>query len=44
MDPRGKSTRPGLSHTCVWHGRVPLAGLTTGWNNRTRACPCRAQV
>ncbi|KHG09215.1 hypothetical protein F383_36333 [Gossypium arboreum] len=27
MDPRGKSTRSGLPHTDVSHGRVPLAGL-----------------
>ncbi|KHG18222.1 polyprotein [Gossypium arboreum] len=27
MDPRGKSTRPGLPHTGVSHGRVHLGGL-----------------
>ncbi|KHG08108.1 hypothetical protein F383_35120 [Gossypium arboreum] len=26
MDPHGKSTRPGLPHTGVSHGRVPLVG------------------
>ncbi|KHG06278.1 hypothetical protein F383_32017 [Gossypium arboreum] len=44
MDPHVKSTRPGLPHTGKPYGRVHLAGLTTGWSNRTRECPYRAQV
>ncbi|KHF99408.1 hypothetical protein F383_38402 [Gossypium arboreum] len=45
MDPRGKSTRPGLPHTSVSHGHVHLVGSKHDLHRRvTRACPCRAQV
>ncbi|KHF97821.1 Laccase-5 [Gossypium arboreum] len=44
MDPRGKSTRPGLPHTGRLHAHAYSTALTTGWSNHTRACPCRAQV
>ncbi|KHF98461.1 hypothetical protein F383_37544 [Gossypium arboreum] len=40
IDPRGKSTRTGLPHMGLSHGHVHLVGLTTGWSNHTRACPC----
>ncbi|KHF98846.1 Activating molecule in BECN1-regulated autophagy 1 [Gossypium arboreum] len=38
MDPHGKTTRPGLPHMGMSHGRFNLAGLTTAFSNRTRAC------
>ncbi|KHG08799.1 polyprotein [Gossypium arboreum] len=44
MDPHGKTTRPGLPHTAISHGRAHLIALTTTLSNRTRACPYRAQV
>ncbi|KHF97970.1 hypothetical protein F383_37269 [Gossypium arboreum] len=44
MDLHRKSTRPGLPHTGKLHARAYLIALTMDWSNRTRACPCRAQV
>ncbi|KHG15951.1 Patched domain-containing protein [Gossypium arboreum] len=38
-DPRGQSTRLGLPYTDVSHGCVHVAGLTTGWSNRTGRVP-----
>ncbi|KHG21065.1 hypothetical protein F383_28180 [Gossypium arboreum] len=44
MDPRGKSTRLGLSHMGRSHARAHLTALTKALSNCTRACPCQAQV
>ncbi|KHG13078.1 hypothetical protein F383_17287 [Gossypium arboreum] len=44
MNPCGKSTRPILPHTGRLHARAYSTALTMVWSNRTRACPCRAQV
>ncbi|KHG00209.1 5'-3' exoribonuclease 3 -like protein [Gossypium arboreum] len=40
MDPRGKSTWPELPHIGRLHACAYSTALTTGWSNRTRACPC----